>query len=439
MYGDTLLSPAQVIIYLKWVLWLFHVVLAGKKFVVINMDETQVSRLTSSKLGYVASRPTQETRQMREHKPDKDSTDTKTTLLGTACNNGDLQPHLPQVLLPKYPGGKMPPRTVQELYTHLGYPIVTWHETCGSNTTHTMKEYLKLLRSVVTAFDPSLWIVLQLDDATCHLCEEVLREIRRLGMLVFFIPARLTWFLQLLDVYVYAWLKRELRCLYTAARIASASGLLNRTDWIPMLGTGIHKCLTHVDWSYGFRRVGIAFDAADYRDKLRKQVTGVVLHPQRPSNLDLRFLIHKAVPLDVKRSVDWEKLILGYADIVRALPADARPLPGAAYKLKPLSWTAAAPPGSITGVQKLAATVLTPMPPMSHLTALMALPPGTSVPCHAPEPAREGPSGHTRSQKRQLQPGLLDEERSATAASSTDAPPEGEASQSTRRRRVVLM
>ena len=97
---------------------------------------------------------------------------------------------------------------MEEYYEALGYPIEAWRETCGNNATETMKIWLTLLRKVARAFNPSLWIVLIIDVCTCHLCEETLKKIRTLGMLVLFIPARCAWFLQPLDVYVYAWLKR---------------------------------------------------------------------------------------------------------------------------------------------------------------------------------------------------------------------------------------
>ena len=106
------IPKAQVRTYLQWVKWLFDAVINGKPYVIVNMDGTSVSNLTSMKAGCVAKGGRKPGGRARERKPDRDSADLKTTLLGTACSDPLLQPRLPQVLLPKYAPKKKPPQEI---------------------------------------------------------------------------------------------------------------------------------------------------------------------------------------------------------------------------------------------------------------------------------------------------------------------------------------
>jgi len=413
---------SQAIIYIKWSRWLFEIVLKDKRYVIINMDETSVSNLTSQKKGYVAHATRRDRNRMKEHKPDRDSTDLKTTLLGTICNNAELQPHLPQILLPKYTKAKMPPRRLQEYYTRLGYPIMTWHETCGNNTTPTMKGFLTLLRKVVYCFDPSLWIVMLLDCCTAHLNAEILNHIRSLGMLVIFIPACLTWFLQPLDVYVYAWLKRELRSMYTSARLRSSDSLLRNSDWVPLTGAAIHKVLTHVDWTNAFRRCGWGGDSKAFRPKLQEQVGDDPLQAGRPTEQELRSLLSKAVTKTGK-NVDWASLILTFSDTVEQRPANALPPQAANHVLQEVSWTAAPPPKAVCHFNIPADQILSwPMQPVQHFEPLTSLPPGasTAVPWEAVR--LSSPVRNTRANVKRLRELDSQEPELTGGASSSSAP-----------------
>ena len=426
----------QVRIYLQWVMWVFDTVLHGKPYVIVNMDETSVSNLTSMKAGYVSKGAKAPSSRMREHKPDRDSTDLKTTLLGAVCSDPLLQPHLPQILLPKYAQKKEPPRRLKEYYEALGYPIEAWHETCGNNTTETVKTWLTTLRKVVHAFNPRLWIILLIDVCTCHLCEDTLKKIRSLGMLVVFIPARCTWFLQPLDVYVYAWLKRVLRRMYTTARLHAADGLLRNSDWVPMTGRAIHQVLTHVDWTNAFRRCGICNDVTRFRPILQNLLRQEPLVAERPNDQQLRCLLNKTTNPSTGYTVNWTSLILGFSDHVATLPADALPIPGGHHALTEVPWQCQNPPAGVCQRMVTVADALRwPMAAVHNLTPLLALPPAVSQAVPLEAIRESSPVRNTRSQRRPLTPGLLDQEYSATASSSTAPAPSSQGGGASRRRR----
>ena len=101
---------AQVFIYLKWMRYVLDVSLRDNKYVVLNVDETSISQITKAGHGLVSRAVVRTTGMRRMETPVTDRTDVKTTLLGLVCDQPDLQPLLPQVILPKYTQNAVPPQ-----------------------------------------------------------------------------------------------------------------------------------------------------------------------------------------------------------------------------------------------------------------------------------------------------------------------------------------
>ena len=177
---------------MQWVRWTIIEALHGRPHVFINMDETTISQLSSSNLGYVPSRQVQRDEGMirRRRKPDR--YDVRTCLLGAVCNDPTLQPYLPQVVLPSYSKHARPPAVVLNDYRNTGAALQCWHDTNGWTSSGTIKRWLTRLRSVVASFNNLMWIVVVWDCASVHLNQDVLTHARRRGILVLFVPAELT-------------------------------------------------------------------------------------------------------------------------------------------------------------------------------------------------------------------------------------------------------
>ena len=84
----------QVGIYLRWAQRLLLTVLAGRPHVVVNMDDTGVSNVTSSKHGVIIGRGRNVPAESRGARRGRSS---KITLLAVTCSSAGLQQHLPQV------------------------------------------------------------------------------------------------------------------------------------------------------------------------------------------------------------------------------------------------------------------------------------------------------------------------------------------------------
>ena len=118
---------SQVSIYLRWAQWLLHRVLKDRPHVIVNMDETGVSNVTSSKHGVIISRGRRNV--PVESQGAKRARSSKITLLAVTCSSAEMQPHLRQVLLPRYKNGGDAPATLQEAWANVGAPLQAWHAT----------------------------------------------------------------------------------------------------------------------------------------------------------------------------------------------------------------------------------------------------------------------------------------------------------------------
>ena len=74
--------------------------------------------------------------------------------------------------------------------------------------------------------------MLILDCATSHLDRATEAHLRRPGVLVVIIPAKMTWLLQALDVYAFGKLKRGLREAEAWARVDEHQGKIPPGPWM---------------------------------------------------------------------------------------------------------------------------------------------------------------------------------------------------------------
>ena len=375
-------------------------VLRNRQFVVVNMDETGVSKTLTARRGHVLNATYQERFKLTAAQLSKDYTDNVTALLGVVCDNPRLQPHLPQVILPKYNERKKPPRHVQEHYEDMGYPIVALHGTSGWNTTQTMKEFLKRLRSAVQGFQRSLWILLVLDNCPAHVCREMLVYCKSLGIILLLIPPGLTWLLQMLDVHIFAELKRRLRARTTSARLHAGDGRLATGEWIDVLGACVQEVLVATDWSASFMKCGFSEDISCIREPIRKYIARIDRTPRPPTETELHDVLTNSTR--GHKAGDYYYFLLDLPLRLHASPVDALPPRAAALEelppempvARPLAWTWA--PDSLRRLRAQAK----PRPAGYQLEDVPFAAPAIAQELRLPAPVRSGPGAGTRSQTR---------------------------------------
>ena len=188
------------------------------------MDETQLASVKHAGVGMISGRKRKRTDHRRSPRDPIDKHNTKVTLIAAVCDSSRLQPLLPQVILPRYTQHVRPPAHLLHTYAGFGHPFEFWHGTAGATTPGIIKTWLTRLRSVISSFNDSAWIILVMDCDTSHLSVKTMAHIRRLGIIPLFVPAKLTWLLQLLDVYVFGVLKKDMRLEELRRREASMAG-----------------------------------------------------------------------------------------------------------------------------------------------------------------------------------------------------------------------
>ena len=281
------------------------------------MDETGVAHAEPTSRGYwIANDSTADGRTADQAKGGKaDYTDRNTSVLGVICSDPAIQPHLRQLILPKFQGKKSPPAYIQDLYAQIGYPAVVVHGTTGWNADKPFHLFLLELRKVVYAVDPEMWILLILDNCRVHVNRKNLMYMRTLGFVVLIIPARLTWLLQMLDVYVFAEFKRRLRLRTTVAKVAADTCTLQRGQWIPLMGSVLQEVLVKSDWQRTFSKCGLSSDISLVNRRIRAFLERVPNRaPAKPTEAELRDLLSMPTPPQRLQRVSWRSLLCSFPE-----------------------------------------------------------------------------------------------------------------------------
>ena len=265
---------------------------------------------------------------------------THTTYLALVCDCAALQPLLPQVILARYTQNVSLPATLQALYRSCGFPFEFWNGSAGRVTSAIFRKWATRVRQAIGSFNPGAWIVLILDCATSHLDRASIGHLRRLGILVVIVPAKMTWLLQILDVYAFGKIKRELRQAEARARISSPTGQITPGTLMKLATTVIRRELINCDWSRFFGRLGAGETCSDLSSPVADLLAGTDVVPALPTRAEFALLINRPADSDVTRSLHAS--IIGQTLALQRSSPDARPPHSATYNL-PVARDSSAP------------------------------------------------------------------------------------------------
>jgi len=292
--------------------WIRHVLIqrvAPLQAVVINMDETSLGNVKPWKRGLTASAG-------EEHIADtlaKDGAIPRTSLMASVCSDGEIQSQLPQIRLVRSRDGHLPSRIVSTCYAEAGAPQIAIHGTSGFCTVRSLTCYLRLLVRTVRAARPNSVLVLVMDACPVHLVEEVLAQARRAGVYIIFVPAKMTWMLQPLDLRVFAVLKSRIREATFTAKATSRTSRLPPLARVRVHSAAIRQVLVEQDWSDCMMRSGLTGEVDRLRPALQALLAGQSLEPEAPSVAELADLLNVALP----RAAKLHRLLLPASDLLR--------------------------------------------------------------------------------------------------------------------------
>ena len=328
---------SQVHIFLKWLRYVIEEVVWYRPHVVLNMDETSLSTVKHAGKGFISGR--RRARQDRRLKP-RDAADrhnTRTTYLAVVADCPELQPLLPQVILPKYTQHAVPPPAHLATYASIGFPFEFWHRSQGCATPRIVRDWATRLRSVVRSFNNTAWMVLLLDCSTTHLCVETVQHLSRLGYIVVVIPSKLTWLLQLLDVYVFGRVKKDMRLGEARHRVLAADGRVQPMDRMRIATDSIRRHVINRDWSSSFNKLGAGSDNCPRATSVREHCIADPIARALPSMVEFAELVGRPAHTALTRRL--HNHIIGTTLALQQAPLEALP-PVAAHVDLPVSLAA---------------------------------------------------------------------------------------------------
>ena len=276
-------------IYVRWVQWSVAEQNRSGPVVIIGMDETAVASVHRTMRGTAVSAQKQSS--LPHATPHVERHVGRTALMACVCSDADLQPHLPQIWLPRSDASKAPPASIRAVFTASGSPHEAWYGTRGFATQQVMRAWLTRVRRKVRLLRPSARLVVVMDVCPVHVGESVLRHARRLGIEIVFVPARLTWLLQFLDTHVFAQLKREMRRQLWDAAHAARVGVLSPAEQLAALTRATSAKLVHGNWTHLIGRVCLNGDIGSMRPSLRELLQDIDLTPRAPTNDELAMVL----------------------------------------------------------------------------------------------------------------------------------------------------
>lgn len=181
------------------------------------------------------------------------------TLAAFISSDPALQEHLPQILIGnEY---KLTKRCMTDLRGLNTRNLIVWSAKSAWVNHKEMANILKTLRERLEPHVRGRQIILVMDVARAHISPELTNLACRLHMWLMFVPRRLTWLLQPLDVCVFRTFKAAYRRRYTAARSRKIGGLLNTVEWIEVIRDVVAQIFQQQTWARAFDVTGIAGQA----------------------------------------------------------------------------------------------------------------------------------------------------------------------------------
>ena len=287
--------------YLLWTSWLLGTAIATANVVILCMDETCVELHPHGHKGNVALLVNKDRSAWSENL-ELGKTKENITLIGTVCNDPELQKFLPQILLPKGRKDKDTGNWIS-IWPVTGMPeppanVKIWKDTSGWNTAVMMMRYMKTMKAAIHLHRPGAVIVLAMDPHPTHMTKKVLQySARHFGHTILF-PGQLGYLFDILDTKVYNQFKEKLIMKNAAAKVESATGTITKGKFAQLLYDTIEESLVQTNYAAEFPRHGLASNALSLRDPLKQKLDDApLLAPRKLTPEELNTV------LGMKRSV----------------------------------------------------------------------------------------------------------------------------------------
>ena len=259
----------QVHTFWTWANYLKSQAPTGRNTVFINMDETSLPfGLASLKGNKFVRRPKKVGAGPGHDRLPSSHKRGALSLIAFVSSEPSLQKHLPQILL----GNKH--QLAQKLRRRIAHKdfgkLLIWSAPSAWVSHPIMSRILETLSASLRDFSAGRHFVLVLDCARCHISADLVNKATRLHLWMLFIPAKLTWLLQPLDVQVFRSFKSKFRAEYFHARCLKLGGVISMLEWLDMVAKVVRIVLSESTWASAFDKTGIANDQQGVSDWIRE-------------------------------------------------------------------------------------------------------------------------------------------------------------------------
>ena len=218
------------------------------------MDETAIKYHYLRSSGYKSKEPPNTLKHLMADKTSTRDAKSHCTLVATVASDHLAQRKMPQLFAPNTTGRKKLWRAAKTAHSHLSNIHIDL-ETTGWMTNETMIKYLTLLADAVKELGRDK-VVLVMDCHPAHLSVEILKIIKDLNWKVLFVPSKMTWLLQPLDVGMFRNLKRQLFLKQVENQISSSSGGVGFDLWVEGVISKVQNMFEECDGRTMFQQCG---------------------------------------------------------------------------------------------------------------------------------------------------------------------------------------
>lgn len=220
------------------------------------MDETSLAYNYGSGKGFLVSqRALPLGKAHRKEALSSSDAKARISFLGFVTHDSAVQPKLPQIMIGNE--RRFTKKLMNALAAHTPPGYYLWREKSSWNTHALMRKAICVLVKHLKDYVATHQLILVLDVASCHLHNSICSLAKQKGVILLYIPGKLTWLLQPADTHVFCRLKRRLRQLWLDLVVRSVSGEVSHTEWLAEVFKLISKLFNGIPWRSAFESDGL--------------------------------------------------------------------------------------------------------------------------------------------------------------------------------------
>ena len=265
------MKRTKAFVFWQWNNYLEQQCPSNKEVLHINMDESGIELfhgdvagniLFKKRVGAPAYEPTQ--------KADSDSQKFALTHVAFVCNKPEVQKLLPHILMASEDAFKA--NLMQEYLATCPHNVYLLREKSRWNNEDKMCRILKLLSLCLASVKNKYHIILSMDTCPCHLGTRVAENSANYGFWLLYIPAKLTFLLQVLDTHLFRRYKGFIRSRYQEIRAEVPDGVLLMKHLLLILYQAITVIFEQKSWALAFLKNGCGNHQADVSKFIHRQL-----------------------------------------------------------------------------------------------------------------------------------------------------------------------